>query len=915
MLLRRDKKSCSRVSTRFRRVGFESLEERAMLAGLPYGAMPDDTMEFMLGNVVVTPVFFESDGSVDPSTENWDNGLIDATKTKIEEGLQWWVDSLEAINDVHTLNFIIDWQYADSPVSTQLEPINRRSQDYVTWGNEFLDSVGFKTPSSSPSSQIQSDIRDFNDFQRQANNADWAFTIFVANSENDADDQWNGSGSVFSRAFAFSGGRMIVMPSGRPSSTVAHEAGHQGWALDEYALAGHYEDRRGYLDIQNINAADNPSHSHEDSIMSNGPSLAAAFAGNTSSVTSLEMVGWRDSDSDGVFDILDVPHSLSGSGKANGLTYDFHGSAKVQTLANQNGKLFGDVRWISDITLNKVDEVQYRIDGGSWIALQSPHEYEVDLDLEIPLPDASQHTVEIRTVTLAADRANSGQDTVIASSPVFLGDTGTHDSTAPAGISGFVYLDLDENMALDATDRGLPRWDVELRDVAGQLLDLKTVVEPDDYNHETVISSATPGVTLSAQGSVASSDVKAMLLGGATSTGSGVFGFDISPTITSTAWGETQYELRIDFDSPVKHVAIDAVAELNDGYGRLDVFDSAGNLLDRYTTDELTPGQFETMTLGRDEGDIAYAVAAGHASTFIRLDRLMFGVEAITQTDNFGAYQFPYLEAGDYYVRAIPPTSVFENVSPLVVQVTLADEQVIAHTDFGERNTAPWHNAVFPADVDGNGTLQSTDAFLLITGLRNLGIGPLPTPQSGNEPPPYYDAVANNQIDLIDAFFVIAALRDSIGGAGEGEQGNSQSHGDNANQSGSPSSGEGEIAPPLRANNQFAPLHIKTDQLDRYAVSMPLAAIESTFDFASPSLQPVGTPRQVRREAKREQGESRQQAAADRSLPAQAETWVVRDLAQLELEDAIAAISEEVDEHWRDEESSKKSSESELPLK
>ena len=54
-----------------RRLILESLESRALFAGLPFGASPDDTAEFMLGRVAVTPVFLESNGQIDANTENW----------------------------------------------------------------------------------------------------------------------------------------------------------------------------------------------------------------------------------------------------------------------------------------------------------------------------------------------------------------------------------------------------------------------------------------------------------------------------------------------------------------------------------------------------------------------------------------------------------------------------------------------------------------------------------------------------------------------------------------------------------------------------------------------------------------------------------------------------------------------------
>ncbi len=69
------------------------LETRRVFASLPFGAFEQDTAEFMLGRVAVTPVFLESNGSIDPSTENWTSAHIQEVLAKIEEGMQWWVDT------------------------------------------------------------------------------------------------------------------------------------------------------------------------------------------------------------------------------------------------------------------------------------------------------------------------------------------------------------------------------------------------------------------------------------------------------------------------------------------------------------------------------------------------------------------------------------------------------------------------------------------------------------------------------------------------------------------------------------------------------------------------------------------------------------------------------------------------------
>src|SRR5687767_4065933 len=134
--LRAAKASSRRRRARSRRVLFETLEARTVLAALPYGAMPDDTGEYMLGDVYVTVVLLESDPSMSPGdnnpapqgrgspAENWATNTIDtiaSVKSRIQEGLKWWEDTLAqelvgteaAGRDL--LDFTIDWTFADNP--------------------------------------------------------------------------------------------------------------------------------------------------------------------------------------------------------------------------------------------------------------------------------------------------------------------------------------------------------------------------------------------------------------------------------------------------------------------------------------------------------------------------------------------------------------------------------------------------------------------------------------------------------------------------------------------------------------------------------------------------------------------------------------------------------------------------------
>lgn len=355
----------------------------------------------MLGTVVVTPVFFESNGAVDNDTEDWTNAHIQQTLAKIDEALDWWVTCLQGLNTVHQLSFVIDTTFATQPVQTAYEPINRRSNDYELYANEFLQSQGLG------SGNVLSDVRTFNQAQRQKFDTNWSFTMFVVNSQNQGDGQFAPGGS-FNRAFAFAGGLFMVVPSTRPASTFAHETGHMFWARDEYAGGGSYYNYRGYYNSQNVNASDNPTPGfiQQPSIMAAGNLLQNAYQNFTSAPSTFAQIGWQDSDDDGIFDVLDVPHQLSGSGTwdfAQGV-YRFVGRAEAQTLPNLNSSGLGN-----DITLNRIRQIEYRIDSGPWHVIAQPNAYQVDIELEIPLTPGAQQ-VELR----ARDSASTVTSNVFA---------------------------------------------------------------------------------------------------------------------------------------------------------------------------------------------------------------------------------------------------------------------------------------------------------------------------------------------------------------------------------------------------------------------------------------------------------------------------------------------------------------------
>ena len=570
-----------------RGIRLEHLEGRALLAfgDLPFGAMPDDTGEYMLGDVRVNVVFMESDATMlkadgspaDSGTitfrlpsnptapfnynytpENWSSWTPSALadlRGKISGGLSWWQQTLAARfprAPANSLNFSVDWTYADSPVHTAYEPIARISDDFAHWTYDFLKQVGFDQHAET--SGFSPDIRAFNNFTRQQTNSDWAFTIFVVNDlfdPNDRFSQFTGLGS-FSQAFAFAGGQFMVVPASRPFETFAHETGHMFWGLDEYLdvdmvwnpttqqweqgqTPDEYARSRGYYNTPNNNAADNPTAGfvQEDSIMTNGLPMQRARDNHTSSRWTLEMVGWKDADNDGLMDVLDVPLHLAGSGQydINTGIYYFNGSTIVRTLPNLNPSGLKN-----DITLNQIRAIEYSVDDGlTWLRHPQTFEtrtYASPISINFPVPDGGT-TVKIRTLdTRTGVRSNE-----------FVGVT---DGPAPAspGVSGFVFEDDDRDGAWDTSELPLPDQGIAVLDEFGNELDLQEVVDPDLVDLTEVLTG--DGATLTAVGFDTGSSKN--VIAAFTNVGGHVFGTTNNLNQTVTTWNEAR-KLRVDFAS------------------------------------------------------------------------------------------------------------------------------------------------------------------------------------------------------------------------------------------------------------------------------------------------------------------------------------------------------------------------------
>jgi hypothetical protein len=156
------------------------------------------------------------------------------------------------------------------------------------------------------------------------------------------------------------------------------------------------------------------------------------------------------------------------------------------------------------------------------------------------------------------------------------------------------------------------------------------VIEPDHYADHTTLDFIAPQVRLVTADAnnqpMPFFPITALTENspGYAPTGTKVFG------IAGVGFFNDNWRLRMNFTQPADYIAL-AFGGGNYFYGetaRLDAFSNDGSLLASYTSQPLTGGSFETLTLSRPTADIAWAVAylPPDGGSFARFDRLEFSV-------------------------------------------------------------------------------------------------------------------------------------------------------------------------------------------------------------------------------------------------------------------------------------------------
>ncbi len=303
---------------------------------------------FMAGSVAVGLVAVESNGTIDPSTENWTTAEKAEVLAEIKEGVQWWT----ARNTGARLSFIFE-DHITSPLSTGVEPITRPYSHQQYWVADAMNGLGFPSVPN-----YMTAVRDFNQSLRVNYGTDWAFTVFVVDSSNDSDNLF--SDGYF--AYAYLGGPFMVMTSevngygtGNVDAVAAHETGHIFYALDQYYGAHQpCNAHMGYFWVENQNSQYGNCASNVNSIMRGQvyPYTIGAIdpygAGH---------LGWVDNDLDNIPDVVDPTAVMTKTVSINGSTVVISGTVEIIPTP---------ALFLRSLTINKVVKFQYATAKVDW---------------------------------------------------------------------------------------------------------------------------------------------------------------------------------------------------------------------------------------------------------------------------------------------------------------------------------------------------------------------------------------------------------------------------------------------------------------------------------------------------------------------------------------------------------------------
>ena len=366
----------------------------------PFGADSNQTSTYMIGTVSLTIIIVQSTAA---GADQWTPIQINNVMSQMRSGADWWEMMFDLHNpgSVARLTYILDYKDAETPLKTESDPgrdFNVEGDFLGNWTREASIALGYGP-------DVHPGMRAYSNDQRDAYETDWAYICYVVHNVHG--NATSGEGRY---GWAFVGGPFTVLSYDNVGwgwenlgMVLCHETGHIFNAADEYGDSD-YNSIMGYLGIQNVFArtldkgtTPNPDH--------DGGAIMAVMVDvyyhrpETQPWGTLHQIGWRDSNGSGILDILDTPLTLEGpTGIYDSVagTFNFYAASSVTVLINENPH-WGD--W--GITINTVDAVQYKVDDGEWITLDTRYggttNVYVDEVIEFDAISLGRHIIYLRT--------------------------------------------------------------------------------------------------------------------------------------------------------------------------------------------------------------------------------------------------------------------------------------------------------------------------------------------------------------------------------------------------------------------------------------------------------------------------------------------------------------------------------------
>jgi hypothetical protein len=402
------------------------------------------TSEFMVGKVAVGIILPESNGALDPSTEDWTNDRIDQVVAEIQNAMNWWA----RFNPSGSLSFYYD---VHTRVPTQYEPINRSSDEDGVWISETLSTLGY-----SGSDWVEKTFNYLNTI-RGDYGTDWAVVAFVVDSLNDPD------GMFTDGYFGYTYGFLVVMTYDNDywhienmDTVMAHEFAHDFGAGDEYCVPGYWccwcGGDYGYLGIPNSNCEAGCDRAPEDDVCDGDDSTPDSDCHNCSSCVEItclmrrggigggvcdvsqRQVGMRDLDGDGILDPVDTFPDVTIDPP---LPDEFSGN--TPTISGVVQDVPHDSPTHDQVTINHITSVWFQVDDGQWQAAsatdgafdETTEQYTLTTSPLAP----GEHTISISAFNRVGNYSVISDSFAVANTPPTVGTVHPSSGSGEAGVT------------------------------------------------------------------------------------------------------------------------------------------------------------------------------------------------------------------------------------------------------------------------------------------------------------------------------------------------------------------------------------------------------------------------------------------------------------------------------------------------